>query len=209
MLNIIQSLPLTYQLPSFPRPHIASTPNSLTHQLLTHPLSLYTKTTKAILLIGHSRIIMDAIQEFEQYCALHPDPWLQAIQAIQNQQLQLFVPLSALQATQATQQSTPPTQPAPQEAQKEEDKQPLYQATVEDDTEITAEKKTEQQHGSSMPDSKSTLSSMPRLRATSASRDPAACLSAFFGFLPTSFFALASLLGYIRCMEGMEATGQG
>ena len=122
--------------------------------------------------------------------------------------LPLLQPLPPLQLPQLWYQPTPPT---PQEAQKEveqeKDKQPLYQATVEDDTEITGEKKTEQQHGSSMPDSKSTLSSMPRLRATSASRDPAACLSAFFGFLPTSFFALASLLGYIRCMEGMEAIG--
>ena len=56
------------------------------------------------------------------------------------------------------QHSTPP---APQEAQKEEDKQPLqplHQPTVEDDTESTAENKSEQQHGSTMPDSRSTLS---------------------------------------------------
>ena len=120
---------------------------------------------------------------------------------------------------QSTQHSTPP---APQEAQKEVEQvkmQPLYQATVEDDTESTTK------HGSSMPDSKSILSSMPCLCAARSSGDSAACLSnallasfltSFFGDFLTSFFALASFLawhgllpGYIECMEGMEATGQG
>ena len=118
-----------------------------------------------------------------------------------------------------------PTQPAPQEAQKEEDQQPLqplYQATVEDDTENTAESIT----GSTIPDSKSTLSSMPCLCATRSPGDSAACfsnarlfarrasclasfLTSLFGNYLTSFFGFASPLGYIRCMEGMEATGQG
>lgn len=154
---------------------------------------------------------MDAIQEFEQYCALHPDPWLQAIHAIQNQPLQ---PLPRL-PLQSTQYSTPPT---PQEAQKEVEqvkKQLLYQATVEEDTESTTESTTK--HGSSIPDSKSTLPTIPRLCATRSSGDSAARLSnaaflasflaSFFGDLLTSFFGSASRFGYIECMEGMEVTG--
>ena len=123
------------------------------------------------------------------------------------------------------QHSTPP---APREAQKEVEqakRQPLHQATVEDDTESTTK------HGSTMPDSKNTLSSMPCLCATRSSGDSAACLSitlfkhasclasfltSFFGDFLNSFVALASFLawhgllpGYIECTEGMEATGQG
>ena len=94
---------------------------------------------------------------------------------------------------------------------------------MEDNTEISAESLT----GSTMPDSKSTLSSMLCLCATQSSGDLAACtskalfvayqhtsLTSFFGDFLTSFFALASFLawhgllpGYIECMEGMEATG--
>ena len=99
--------------------------------------------------------------------------------------------------------------------------QPVHQATVEDMED-------------DMPDSKSTLSSMPCLYATRFSGDSAACfsnarlfarrasclasfltsfLTSFFGDFLTSFFALASFLawhgllpGYIECME---AIGQG
>ena len=107
--------------------------------------------------------------------------------------------------------STPPT---PQEAQKEEannkantkittekhEQQPLYQATVEDDTE----------HGNSILNSKSTLSSFPYLCTAPASRDPAVYLSkALFASSLTSLFSSASRFGYIECMEGMEATGEG
>ena len=120
------------------------------------------------------------------------------------------------------QQSTPQsTLPAPHEAQKEEEKekkQPLYQATVEDITETTAESNLE-----GVPGNTSLLPTIPCLRTAPACRDPAAYpsafLASFFGsslatFLAssfTSFFGnfLASLLGYIRCMEGIEATGQG
>lgn len=74
-------------------------------------------------------------------------------------------------ATQSNQQSTPPT---PQAAKKEEEEtrpKPLYQATVEDVPESTAGKETEHQHGSSKPDSdkpdsKTTLSRIPRLCTT-------------------------------------------
>ena len=128
------------------------------------------------------------------------------------------------QATQATQHSTPP---APQEAYEEEanlkanaeitaEKQeqeprqrPLYQATVEDDTE----------HGNSILDTKSILSSFSCLCTTSFSGDSAACLSDVLSAYQhalnlacqhTMFQAWhGPLLGYIRCMEGMEATGEG
>ena len=110
-----------------------------------------------------------------------------------------------------------PTPPAPQEAQKEVEqvkKQPLHQATVEDDTESTMESTTK--HGSGMAVNTSTLSTIPRLCAARSSGNSAACpsnllassLASFFGDFLTSFFALTSF-GYIECMEGMEATGQG
>ncbi|KAM0800619.1 hypothetical protein BDR22DRAFT_241508 [Usnea florida] len=112
----------------------------------------------------------------------------------------------------ATQQSTPP---APQEARKEEEEtrpQLLYQATVEDDAESTEEKQTEHQYGSSKlssnkPDSQITLSTILRLCTTS--EDSAASLSnaLLLGCQHTTF--LASHFSYIRCMEGMEASGQG
>ena len=137
----------------------------------------------------------------------------QAIQLASQQANQRLATLHAtLQAAlQATQHSTPPTLPAPQEAQKEEDEQPLYQATMEDIAESTTEKETEQQDGSTKPDNKSTVSTIPRLRTAPASRDPAACLSiALFAYRYTAFLAWHGLLpGYIEHSEGMEATGQG
>ena len=144
---------------------------------------------------------MDAIQEFEQYCALHPDPWYQA-------NYTTSIPLLPLQWPQ---QSTPP---APQEAKKEEAKQLLYQATVEDDTETTAESTM---HGNSMAVSKSMLSTKACLCTTPASRDPAACpsnlLASSFGSFFDSFLASFSAsrfgFGYIEYKEGMEATGEG
>ena len=116
-----------------------------------------------------------------------------------------------------TQYSTPPTPPAPQEAheeeanleenteitaemQEQESLQPLYQATVEDDTETTAK---------TIPDSPSTLSTIPRLCTTRSSGDPAACFSiAFYDYQHASILGNTKF-GYIRCMEGMEASGQG
>ena len=105
-----------------------------------------------------------------------------------------------LQATQITQQSTPP---APQEALKEQAKELLYQATVEDDTE----------DGNSMLANKSTLSSFSYLCTAPASRDPTACFSKALlsahqqaSFLTTF---LGPLLGYIRYLASMEASGEG
>ena len=143
----------------------------------------------------------------------------------------LTTPIVPLQTTtpqatqQSTQEATDSTPPAPQEAKKEEDKKPLYQATVEDVTESTAEKETEQQYGSSKlssdkPDSKTTLSTIPRLCTARSFGDPAVCLSnAFFAYLNAPHLAyqhalilglmLTTPLGYIECTEGMEATGQG
>ena len=143
---------------------------------------------------------------------------------------QLLATMRAWQATQkSTQQSTPP---APHEALKEQanleenaeitaemqEQEPLhqkeqlllYQATVEHNTETIAK---------SIPDSPSTLSTKIRLCTTPFSGDPAACLSN--APLSTYHYALNltyqhalilglmfnTLLGYIRCMEGMEATG--
>ena len=78
---------------------------------------------------------------------------------------------------------------------------PLYQATVEDDTE----------DDNSMLDNKSTLSTKARLCTAPASRDPAACLSKalLFASQHALILTLAYHFGYIRCMEGMEATGEG
>ena len=123
-----------------------------------------------------------------------------------------IIPLwSFLQQQHSTQRSNPP---APQEAQKEVEqvkKQPLYKATVEDNTESTTESTTKQ--GSSIAVNKSTLSTIPRLHAARSSRNSAACpsnlVASFFGDFLTSFFGSASLLGYIECIEGIEATGQG
>ena len=121
---------------------------------------------------------------------------------------QLLATMRAWQSTQqATQQSIPPT------PQKEEDKetrpQPLYQATVEDeedDAESTEEKQTEHQYGgsklsSNKPDSKITHSTF--------SCHPAASFSNALLLICQHTTFLASQLSYIRCMEGMEATGQG
>ena len=134
--------------------------------------------------------------------------------------------MRAWQATQATQQSTPP---APRDAPKEEANleenaeitaekqeqeplQPLYQATVEDDTET---------HVKSTPDSPSTLSTIPRLCTIPTSGDSAARLSnapfsayqyaLHLAYQHTLILGLMinTPLGYIRYMEGMEATGQG
>ena len=136
---------------------------------------------------------------------------------------QLLATMRAWQANQATQQSTPP---APQEAndeenaditaeeQEQEPRQQLpYQATVEnaeDDAESTEEKQTKHQYGSSKlssdkPDSKTALSTIPRLC------DPATRLiGALLAYQHAMLLAWHdSQFGYIRCMEGMEATGQG
>ena len=131
---------------------------------------------------------------------------------------------------QDTQHSTPPT---PQEAPKKQDKQLLQQAITEVNTEINAEKQGPQplhqatvednteddntMHGNSVPVITSTLSTKPRLCSTPACRDPAACPTNLLAFSFGSFFGstsfltsfLASQLGYIRYMEGMEASGEG
>ena len=93
-------------------------------------------------------------------------------------------------------------------AEKQE-QEPLYQATVEDDTETTAKSTTK--HGNSMLATKSTLSTISRLCTTSFSGDSAACLSSAFLIATQHAMSLilTSQIGYIRCMEGMEATGQG
>ena len=90
---------------------------------------------------------------------------------------------------------------APQGAQKEEDIQLSQQATVENTT----------KHGCRMPDSKSTLSTIPRLCTVRSSGDSAACLS---NFACQHIMFLNTLLGYtlpryIGHSEELEATGQG
>ena len=91
----------------------------------------------------------------------------------------------------------------------QQEQQPLYQATVEDDTESTAEKQSQHQHGSDKPDNMSTLPTIPRLCTSSFSGDPTACLSNAFLLAWQHATFLAFRLSYIRCQEGMEATGQG
>ena len=106
--------------------------------------------------------------------------------------------------------STPPlsTPPAPQESQKEENEQLLQQATVEDITESITK------HGSSMPDSQSTLSTIPRLHTARSSGDSAACLSKALLLVCQHIMFLNTLLGntllgYIEHSKGIEAIGQG
>ena len=102
--------------------------------------------------------------------------------------------------------STPSTQ---QIAQKEEDEQLLQQITVEDITKSITENTTK--HGSSISDSKSTLSTIPRLCTARSSGDSAACLDIFacqhIMFLNTLLGYTS--LGYIEHSKGIEATGQG
>ena len=113
-----------------------------------------------------------------------------------------------------TQQSIPPAPQAKKEEVKETRPQLLYQATVED-AEDNAEKESKQQygsskHGSTKPDSKSTLSSMPCLCTTRSSGNSAAFLSKALRFATHHALTLVGTpLGYIRCSEGMEPTGEG
>ena len=107
---------------------------------------------------------------------------------------QYFAPPNQLTPASTPPSSTPPTSsapPAPQETQKEEDQQPLYQATVKDITESTTESTT-----------KSIISAIPRLCTVRSSGDSATCLS------------LNTLLGYtlsdyIEQSKDIEAIGQG
>ena len=94
---------------------------------------------------------------------------------------------SVMQQYFAPQNPPPPTPPAPQNAQKEEDEQLLQQATVDDITESTTK------HDSSMPDSKSTLSTIPHLYTARSSGDSAACLS---NLACQHIIFLNTLLGY-------------
>ena len=131
---------------------------------------------------------------------------------VQEKQVDLFDkhfgPLQLLQ------QSTSSTPHAPQEAQKSEDEQPLQQAIAEEDAEITAEfsettaeGSTEGATGSKSPCSKQLCRKLTGFLATFL----AFSLTSFFGSFLASIIAvfLGPLLGYSRCMEGMEATGQG
>ena len=113
-------------------------------------------------------------------------------------------------SNQTTPASNPPlsTPSTPQEAQKEEDEQLLQQATVEDITESTTK------HGSSISDSQSTLSTIPRLHSARSSGDSAACLSKALLLVCQHIMFLNTLLGntllgYIEHSKGIEATGQG
>ena len=116
-------------------------------------------------------------------------------------------------ASQHPQNQPSSTPPAPQETQKEEDEQlqkqeqqPLYQATVKDITESTTESITK--HGSSMPNSKSTLSKIPRLCTARSSGDSAACLSNTLLLACQHIMFLNTLLDYIEHSKDLEVTGQ-
>ena len=144
----------------------------------------------------------------------------QAKEEARKQADERFNQLLATMRAWQDQHSTPP---APHEAPKEEanseenteitaekkEQKPLYQATVEDDTESIIESTTK--HGNSMPVGKSTLSTIPRLCTTLSSGDQAARLTnaLLSAYQHAMSLILASQLGYIRCMEGMEATGEG
>ncbi|KAM0800666.1 hypothetical protein BDR22DRAFT_889379 [Usnea florida] len=112
---------------------------------------------------------------------------------VQIQPLQSFVPLRVQQATQITQQSIPP---APQ-AQKEEDEQ---QALVKRNTAAAASHDSKQLCRKWTPHT--------GLLATFLATSFLASFGSFFG--SASFLAShGSQFGYIRCMEEMEASGEG
>ena len=134
-----------------------------------------------------------------------------------------FGPLhSTQQATQATQQLNPPAPQVQQEQEQEQEQEqkPLYQATVEDaedDAENTAETTM---HGNSMAtgskshDSKQTFRKwaphtgfLTTFLATPLTFFFGSCLASSSAFYLASFSA--SQFGYIRCMEEMEASGEG
>ena len=104
---------------------------------------------------------------------------------------------------QLTPASTPPpsTPPAPQKTQKEKDEQLLQQATVKSTTKSTTK------HGSSMPDSKSTLSAIPRLCTVRSSGDSAACLSNLACQHINTLLGY-TLFDYIKHSKGLKATEQ-
>ena len=102
----------------------------------------------------------------------------------------------------------------PELVQSSEQKQE-QQVIAEDNTESTAESTAESISciASSRPVNTSLLPTIPRLRTMSTCRESAfyvsnaSFLAFFFDFFSASLFA--SLLGYMRHAEDMEATGQG
>ena len=118
----------------------------------------------------------------------------------------------------ATQQATPPTpeqqvfQPPKQEQEQEQD-----QCNAENNAEKIAENIAENtaestaKNGSSKPDIKSTLSTIPRQGTMPIFRDPTACPSdaLLFACQHTTFLALTWQPPYIEYAEEMKATGQG
>ena len=125
---------------------------------------------------------------------------------------QYFAPSNQTTPPSTTPPSTSPpsTPPAPQEAQKEENEQLLQQATVDDITESTTESITK--HGS-MPNCKSTLSTISRLCTVRSSGDSAAYLSNLacqhINTLLNYTLLDYTLLDYIGHSKGLKATGQG
>ena len=117
---------------------------------------------------------------------------------------------STQQATQATQQPLPPAPQAKKEEVKETRPQLLYQATVED-AEDYSESIAESATGSKSHNSKQLCRKWTPhtgLLATFLATSFLASFGSFFG--SASFLASrGSRLGYIRCMEEMEASGEG
>ncbi|KAM0795154.1 hypothetical protein BDR22DRAFT_894509 [Usnea florida] len=109
-----------------------------------------------------------------------------------------------LQPPVQTQQSTPPA-PQAQKEEEEEKPQSLYQATVED-AEDDPESITESTTGSKSRDSKQLSRKCTPHTGLLATFLATSYLTSFGCFL-ASFSA--SHVGYIRCMEEMEASGEG
>ncbi|KAM0800631.1 hypothetical protein BDR22DRAFT_889346 [Usnea florida] len=109
------------------------------------------------------------------------------------------------------------------QAKKEEEKEkpkPLYQATVEDAEDDAEDTPESTKHGNSMLTGSKSHDNKQLLRkwaphtgllATFLTTSLASSFSALFSRLATFFFGtfLASQLSYIRCMEEMEASGEG
>ena len=111
--------------------------------------------------------------------------------------------------------STPPslTSPAPQEAQKQKDKQLLQQITVKNTTEKQEQQplyqaKSITKHGSSMPNSKSTLFIIPRLCTVRSSEDNALSFACqHITLFADETLLLNTQLGYVKDSKGIAKLG--
>ena len=111
---------------------------------------------------------------------------------------QYFAPQNQPSSTPPSSTPSSSTSPAPQGTQKEENEQLLQQTIVKENI-MQSTTKSITKHDSSIVDSKSTLSTIPRLCIARSSGD-----SAIYG----NALLLAYLLNYIKHSKDLEATEQ-